>query len=73
MKIADFGLARDIHQIDYYRKTTDVCNLVKNVFRLILVHCFHTTKTFLKQGRLPVKWMALEALFERVYTTQSDV
>ena len=24
MKIADFGLARDVHQIDYYRKTTDV-------------------------------------------------
>ena len=24
MKIADFGLARDIHKIDYYRKTTDV-------------------------------------------------
>ncbi|XP_046850988.1 fibroblast growth factor receptor 4-like isoform X2 [Xenia sp. Carnegie-2017] len=47
MKIADFGLARDIHQIDYYRKTTD--------------------------GRLPVKWMALEALFDRVYTSQSDV
>ncbi|XP_046849915.1 fibroblast growth factor receptor 4-like [Xenia sp. Carnegie-2017] len=47
MKIADFGLARDIHKIDYYRKTTD--------------------------GRLPVKWMALEALFDRVYTIQSDV
>lgn len=47
LKIADFGLARDIHQVDYYRKTTD--------------------------GRLPVKWMALEALFDRVYTTQSDV
>lgn len=47
MKIADFGLARDVHQIDYYRKTTD--------------------------GRLPVKWMAIEALFDRVYTTQSDV
>ncbi|CAB3977038.1 fibroblast growth factor receptor 4-like, partial [Paramuricea clavata] len=47
MKIADFGLARDIHQIDYYRKTTD--------------------------GRLPVKWMALEALFDRVYTSKSDV
>lgn len=25
------------------------------------------------KGRLPVKWMALEALFDRVYTTQSDV
>lgn len=47
MKIADFGLARDIHCSDYYRKTTD--------------------------GRLPVKWMAPEALFHRVYTTQSDV
>jgi len=24
MKIADFGLARNIHEEDYYRKTTDV-------------------------------------------------
>ena len=24
MKIADFGLARDVHKVDYYRKTTDV-------------------------------------------------
>ncbi|XP_046386812.1 fibroblast growth factor receptor homolog 1-like isoform X2 [Ischnura elegans] len=47
LKIADFGLARDINCQDYYRKTTD--------------------------GRLPVKWMAPEALFRRVYTTQSDV
>ncbi|XP_071946724.1 fibroblast growth factor receptor 2-like isoform X2 [Antedon mediterranea] len=47
MKIADFGLARDIHYVDYYKKTTD--------------------------GRLPVKWMAPEALFDRVFTTESDV
>ncbi|XP_075960887.1 fibroblast growth factor receptor 1-A isoform X1 [Anarhichas minor] len=47
MKIADFGLARDIHHIDYYKKTTN--------------------------GRLPVKWMAPEALFDRIYTNQSDV
>ncbi|XP_019758876.1 fibroblast growth factor receptor homolog 1 isoform X2 [Dendroctonus ponderosae] len=47
LKIADFGLARDIHCNDYYRKKSD--------------------------GRLPVKWMAPEALFHRVYTTQSDV
>uniref|UniRef100_A0AAQ4RH92 Fibroblast growth factor receptor n=1 Tax=Gasterosteus aculeatus aculeatus TaxID=481459 RepID=A0AAQ4RH92_GASAC len=45
--IADFGLARDVHNIDYYKKTTN--------------------------GRLPVKWMAPEALFDRVYTHQSDV
>ena len=24
-------------------------------------------------GRLPVKWLAIEALFDRVYTIQSDV
>jgi fibroblast growth factor receptor 2 len=47
MKIADFGLARDIHSQDYYRKTTD--------------------------GRLPVKWMAPESLFDKVYDSQSDV
>ena len=47
IKIADFGLARDVHANDYYRKTGD--------------------------GRLPVKWMAPETLFQRRYTTQSDV
>ena len=30
MKIADFGLARDIHKIEYYRKTTDVS--ISNTF-----------------------------------------
>jgi len=47
MKIADFGLARDIQNQEYYRKTTD--------------------------GRLPIKWMAPEALFLGLYTNQSDV
>ncbi|XP_064465675.1 fibroblast growth factor receptor 2-like [Ornithodoros turicata] len=47
LKIADFGLARDLHNIDYYKKKSD--------------------------GRLPVKWMAPEALFDRLYTTHSDV
>lgn len=47
MKIADFGLARDIQNHDYYKKTSD--------------------------GWLPIKWMAPEALFHGVYSTQSDV
>ncbi|ELT97384.1 hypothetical protein CAPTEDRAFT_220531 [Capitella teleta] len=47
VKIADFGLTRNIPSQDYYRKTTD--------------------------GRLPVKWMAPEALFDRKYTVKSDV
>ncbi|KAG8187316.1 hypothetical protein JTE90_011686 [Oedothorax gibbosus] len=47
LKIADFGLARDVHENDYYRKS--------------------------KSGLLPIKWMALESLTDRLYTTQSDV
>lgn len=30
MKIADFGLARDIHHIDYYKKTTNV-SLIQSI------------------------------------------
>ena len=47
MKIADFGLARDIYKDDEYIKQTS--------------------------GLLPVKWMALESLFDRTYTEKSDV
>ncbi|KAK3704761.1 hypothetical protein QZH41_009758 [Actinostola sp. cb2023] len=47
MKIADFGLARNVQDVDYYRKSTN--------------------------GRVPTKWLAIEALFDRLYTTQSDV
>ncbi|XP_065220155.1 fibroblast growth factor receptor 2-like [Planococcus citri] len=47
MKIADFGLARDVRHTEYYKKTS--------------------------KGRLPIKWMAPEALFRNRYTLQSDV
>jgi len=47
MKIADFGLARDVNATNFYYKNS--------------------------VGMLPVKWMAIESLFDKVYTTQSDV
>ncbi|XP_065220150.1 fibroblast growth factor receptor 3-like isoform X2 [Planococcus citri] len=47
MKIADFGLSRNIRNKDYYKKTS--------------------------AGRLPIKWMAPEAIRRHHYTTQSDV
>ena len=47
MKIADFGLARDVEKSNYYTKTTE--------------------------GRLPIKWMAPETLFDQRYTHKSDV
>ncbi|XP_065684796.1 fibroblast growth factor receptor 3 isoform X1 [Hydra vulgaris] len=47
MKVADFGLARDIYKNEFYLKETT--------------------------GLLPVKWMAPESLFDKIYTSNSDV
>lgn len=47
LKIADFGLARDVYKTDVYFKEGS--------------------------GILPVKWMAIESIFDKIYTVKSDV
>ena len=47
VKVADFGLSRDIYVSDYYRLE-------------------HATP-------LPVKWLAPEAIFDGLFTINSDV
>ncbi|XP_028403689.1 fibroblast growth factor receptor 2-like [Dendronephthya gigantea] len=47
IKIADFGLARDVGEDSQYVKTST--------------------------GLLPVKWMAIEAIIQRLFTEKSDV
>lgn len=47
LKVADFGLSRDIYQDNQYKQKGN--------------------------GKMPVKWMALESLTHRIYTTQTDV
>ncbi|XP_022801625.1 vascular endothelial growth factor receptor 2-like [Stylophora pistillata] len=47
VKVADFGLARDVYRDDKYIKVSP--------------------------GLVPVKWMAIESLVDRVYSEQSDV
>ena len=46
-KIADFGMARPVHNADYYRRKSN--------------------------GKVPLKWMAPESIFQCVHTSQSDV
>lgn len=73
MKIADFGLARGVHHIDYYKKTSNVREAGQSWGRKEQDLWERHQHPLLSQGRLPVKWMAPEALFDRVYTHQSDV
>ncbi len=48
VKVADFGLSRDLFDSDYYTMTD-------------------------LETPLPVRWMALEAIDNKTYTTMSDV
>ena len=47
IKVADFGLARDIYVADYYRHQ--------------------------RNGKIPVKWMAPEALNDKISNQKTDV
>ena len=47
IKVADFGLARDVYITDYYRQQSN--------------------------GKIPAKWMAPEALHDRISNEKTDV
>ena len=47
VKVADFGLTRDIYVTDYYRQS--------------------------HQGRVPIKWMSLESLHDKISNEKTDV
>ena len=47
IKVADFGLARDVYMADYYRQKST--------------------------GKIPAKWMAPEALHDRISNQKTDV
>lgn len=74
MKISDFGLSRDVYEEDSYVKRSKVKR--QNTFWCIynsLLNTICKISFSVFQGRIPVKWMAIESLFDHIYTTQSDV
>lgn len=78
VKICDFGLARDIYKDPDYVRKGDVSwrspwlkfLLPWGSGRFVTAHTLCLSHS---QARLPLKWMAPEAIFDKIYTTQSDV
>ena len=68
-KIADFGLSRKVYEDSNYKKKGTVSLGTLQVFHF---RCSLTLSLIL-QAMLPVKWMAIESLTDRVFSTQSDV
>ena len=66
VKICDFGLARSMYRNNNYKKEGDVSVLRGSHFR-------QEVDIFALQGPLPVKWMAVESIRDRVFSTWSDV
>ena len=87
-KVTDFGMARDVKEESIYQRKSKVPNLFSQLeiceqsavgeVVLVLDHDLFLSfadqfYVFLIQGRLPVKWTAIEALLYGKYSTKSDV
>ena len=64
---ADFGLARDVYQSDYYRKRG------RGHFGAVIVLLKLLDIYFVLPGVLPVRWMPPESLQDGVFTHSSDI
>ena len=75
VKVADFGLARQLYQDYDYKKQGKVRLLQRFRFRSIVLLQAYTNIFYviIFQGLLPVKWMAIESLTDWVFSSQSDV
>lgn len=64
-KVADFGFARDVITSHVYeRKSEGEFQKNFSIFTLLLVNF---------SGRLPIRWMAPESLYDNIFSVKSDV
>ena len=69
IKVADFGLSRKIYQDENYLKSSKV--YIR--FNIKFSTSVNLIENFYFKGLLPVKWMAIESLTDRIYSSRSDV
>lgn len=64
LKICDFGMAEDTQEKDHHKKSDEVSQTRRG-----------STQTLLHrmQETIPIKWTAIEALTDKIFTNKSDV
>lgn len=65
LKICDFGMAKDLQESECYRKLDEASTLI-HIAIYIDLH-------ILLQEITPVKWTAIEALKDKIFTNKSDM
>lgn len=65
-KVADFGFARDVITSHVYERKSEG-QFLKNICRFTLKSLVNLL------GRLPIRWMAPESLYDNIFSVKSDV
>ena len=68
VKVADFGLSRQLYKDENYMKSSKVLMLFNKISTKHVFNCENN-----QQGLLPLKWMAIESLTDRIWSSRSDV